>query len=70
VRHRVDQHRGAGDVGEEDELVGAADVGEEGEHRVPLLLGHPMALEHAVERLESLGDHFVDAGRVDHRVYW
>ena len=67
VRHRVDQHRGAGHVGEQDELVGAPDVGEERERRVPLLLGHLVLLEHAVDRLEGVRHHFVDSA---HRVYW
>ena len=57
VRHRVDQHRRARDVGEQDELVGAADLGEERERRVPLLLGHPVALEHLVDRRQRVVHH-------------
>jgi len=54
VGHGVDQHRRAGHVREQDELVGAPDLGQEPERRVPLLLGDVVALEHLVNRLDHI----------------
>jgi hypothetical protein len=50
----VHQHRGLGDVGEQDELVLPSDLGEESEHRGPLLLRYPVLLDHPMQGSERI----------------
>src|SRR3954454_4997450 len=68
VRHPVHEHRRAGHVGEQDELVRAPHGTQERQRRVPLPLGHLMLLEHPVQRGHRVGDDCSEA--LAHRVYW